>query len=171
MPKATASQFCNPNLSSERRIDVELVWARLERRRQSQMRRTEFFVAQGSVGVRSKRDMGLDVTPLDRNLRTRVTLVRLEAEDFVRHPCRHSPDEHLRLLSEARDIRLADEHGLVFRAHSRCARMMPFKYGKQRGYLLDWVLFHTKPHVYSVLEPDQELDREYLKDSRHEPCH
>ena len=48
--------------------------------------------------------------------------------------------------------------------------MMLFKYGKQRGYMLDWVMFHTQPHVYSVLERDQELDREYLKDSRHEPC-
>lgn len=42
--------------------------------------------------------------------------------------------------------------------------LMLFKYGKQRGYLLDWVMFHTKPHVYSALERDRELVREYLKD-------
>ena len=42
--------------------------------------------------------------------------------------------------------------------------LMLFKYGKQRGYLLDWVMFHTKPHVYSALERDRELDREYIKD-------
>jgi hypothetical protein len=42
--------------------------------------------------------------------------------------------------------------------------LMLFKYGKQRGYLLDWLLFHTKPHVYSALERDRELDREYIKD-------
>ena len=42
--------------------------------------------------------------------------------------------------------------------------LMLFKYGKQRGYLLDWVLFHTKPHVYSALERDRELTREYIKD-------
>jgi len=30
--------------------------------------------------------------------------------------------------------------------------------------LLDWVLFHTKPHVYSALERDRELTREYIKD-------
>jgi len=29
---------------------------------------------------------------------------------------------------------------------------MLFKYGKQRGYLKDWLLFHIKPHVYSSLE-------------------
>jgi hypothetical protein len=43
--------------------------------------------------------------------------------------------------------------------------LMLFKYGKQRGYLLDWVMFHTKPHLYSALERDRELDREYIKSS------
>ena len=42
--------------------------------------------------------------------------------------------------------------------------LMLFKYGKQRGYLLDWVMFHTKPHVYSALERDRELTREYIAD-------
>jgi hypothetical protein len=39
---------------------------------------------------------------------------------------------------------------------------MLFKYGKQRGYLADWVMFHSKPHVYSALERDSQLAREYL---------
>jgi hypothetical protein len=42
--------------------------------------------------------------------------------------------------------------------------LMLFKYGKQRGYLLDWVTFQTKPHVYSALERDRELVREYITD-------
>jgi hypothetical protein len=41
---------------------------------------------------------------------------------------------------------------------------MLFKYGKQRGYLKDWLLFHIKPHVYSSLEADRELATEYIKD-------
>jgi hypothetical protein len=41
--------------------------------------------------------------------------------------------------------------------------LMLFKYGKQRGYLQDWVLFHVKPHVYSALERDRESNREYIK--------
>jgi hypothetical protein len=41
--------------------------------------------------------------------------------------------------------------------------LMLFKYGKQRGYLQDWFMFHAKPHVYSALEPDRELAREYLR--------
>ena len=42
--------------------------------------------------------------------------------------------------------------------------LMLFKYGKQRGYIQDWVMFHVKPHVYSALERDRELNREYIKD-------
>jgi len=41
--------------------------------------------------------------------------------------------------------------------------LMLFKYGKQRGYLQDWVMFHSKPHVYSALERDRELTREFLR--------
>jgi len=29
---------------------------------------------------------------------------------------------------------------------------------------LDWVMYHTKPHVYSALERDRELTRDYIKD-------
>ena len=38
-----------------------------------------------------------------------------------------------------------------------------FKYGKPRGYLKDWLVFHMKPHVYCALEPDSEQRAEYLK--------
>ena len=39
-----------------------------------------------------------------------------------------------------------------------------FKYGKPRGYLRDWLMFHMKPHVYCALEPDSEQRMEYLKE-------
>lgn len=38
-----------------------------------------------------------------------------------------------------------------------------FKYGKPRGYLHDWLIFHMKPHVYCALEGDSEQRVEYLK--------
>jgi hypothetical protein len=41
--------------------------------------------------------------------------------------------------------------------------LMLFKYGKQRGYLKDWVMFHSKPHVYSALERDSELRSSYIR--------
>jgi hypothetical protein len=46
---------------------------------------------------------------------------------------------------------------------------MLFKYGKQRGYMLDWVMFHARPHVYSAPERDSQLIREYFK-PEDEPC-
>ena len=39
-----------------------------------------------------------------------------------------------------------------------------FKYGKPRGYLGDWLMFHMKPHVYCALESDSEQRMEYLKE-------
>jgi hypothetical protein len=39
-----------------------------------------------------------------------------------------------------------------------------FKYGKPRGYLQDWLMFHMKPHVYCALESDSEQRMEYLKE-------
>ena len=44
--------------------------------------------------------------------------------------------------------------------------LMLFKYGKQRGYLLDLVMFHSKPHVYSALERDAQLVRELPENPR-----
>jgi hypothetical protein len=42
-----------------------------------------------------------------------------------------------------------------------------FKYGKPRGYLQDWLLFHMRPHVYCALEPDSQQRLEYLKAEDH----
>ena len=109
--------------------------------------------------------MALDVTPIYRNLRTRVTFFGLEAEDLFA------------ILAVAVVMNIAgrflnrEMFGLpmnmvlqYFVPILSVPALMLFKYGKQRGYLLDWVFFHTKPHVYSALEQDRELDREYVKD-------
>ena len=108
--------------------------------------------------------MALDVTPIYRNLRTRVTFFGLEAEDLFA------------ILAVAVVMNIAgrflnrEMFGLpmnmvlqYFVPILSVPALMLFKYGKQRGYLLDWVFFHTKPHVYSALERDRELDREYIK--------
>ncbi len=85
--------------------------------------------------------MSLEVTPAYRNLRTRVTFFGLEAEDLFA------------ILALA----------VVAVPVLSIPALMLFKYGKQRGYLQDWVMFHAKPHVYSALERDRELTREYLR--------
>jgi len=35
--------------------------------------------------------------------------------------------------------------------------------------MLDWVMFHARPHVYSAPERDSQLKREYFK-PEDEPC-
>jgi hypothetical protein len=108
--------------------------------------------------------MALDVTPVYRNLRTRVTFFGLEAEDLFA------------ILALAVVLNLfgrflnREMFGLPMNMILQyivpimaIPALMLFKYGKQRGYLYDWVMFHTKPHVYSALERDRELIREYIQ--------
>ena len=108
--------------------------------------------------------MALDVTPVYRNLRTRVTFFGLEAEDLFA------------ILALAVVLNMfgrflnREMFGLPMNMILQyivpimtIPALMLFKYGKQRGYLHDWVMFHTKPHVYSALERDRELIREYIQ--------
>src|SRR5437588_9842760 len=109
--------------------------------------------------------MALDITPIYRNLRTRVTFFGLEAEDLFA------------ILAVAAVMNIfgrflnREMFGLpmnmvleYFVPIVSVPALMLFKYGNLRGYLLDGVLLHTKPHVYSALERDRELGREYVKD-------
>ena len=109
--------------------------------------------------------MALDMTPIYRNLRTRVTFFGLETEDlfailgvavvmniFGRFLNREMFGLPMNMILQ------------YFVPILSLPALMVFKYGKQRGYLLDWVLFHTKPHVYSGLERDRELRSECLRD-------
>jgi|SRR5579863_9980418 len=108
--------------------------------------------------------MALEVTPVYRNLRTRVTFLGLEAEDLFAILA-------LAIVSNILGRFLNREmFGLPMNMIMQylvpvlsIPALMLFKYGKQRGYLLDWVMFHSKPHVYSALERDPQLAREYLK--------
>jgi len=108
--------------------------------------------------------MALDVTPVYRNLRTRVTFWGLEAEDlFAILAIAVVANVFGRFLN--REI-FGVPMNMVLQyivPILTIPALMLFKYGKQRGYLLDWVMFHTKPHVYSALERDRELSREYVK--------
>jgi len=109
--------------------------------------------------------MALDVTPVYRNLRTRVTFLGLEAEDLfailavavVVNVCGRFVNREIAGLPMNMVLQYVVPILTI-------PALMLFKYGKQRGYLLDWLLFHTKPHLYSALERDRELTGEYLKD-------
>jgi hypothetical protein len=114
--------------------------------------------------------MALDVTPVYRNLRTRVTFLGLEAEDLFAILA-------LAVVSNILGRFLRREmFGLPMNMIMQylvpllsIPALMLFKYGKQRGYLLDWVMFHARPHVYSALERDSQLTREYIQPEV-EPC-
>lgn len=109
--------------------------------------------------------MALDVTPIYRNLRTRVTFFGLEAEDlFVILAVAVVTNVLGRFLNREMFGLPMNMVLQYFVPILTVPALVLFKYGKQRGYLLDWVLFHTKPHVYSGLERDRELNREYTKD-------
>src|SRR5256712_1092059 len=108
--------------------------------------------------------MALGVTPVYRNLGTRVTFLGLEAEDLFAILA-------LAVVSNILGRFLNREmFGLPMNMIMQylvpllsVPALMLFKYGKQRGYLADWVIFHSKPHVYSALERDSQLAREYLR--------
>src|ERR1700747_2572158 len=109
--------------------------------------------------------MALDVTPVYRNLRTRVTFAGLEAEDLfailaiavVMNVCGRFLNREMFGLP----MNMALQYVVPIVS---VPALMLFKYGKQRGYLLDWVMFHTKPHVYSAVERGREMTQDDMKD-------
>jgi hypothetical protein len=109
--------------------------------------------------------MALEVTPIYRNLRTRVTFLGLEAEDlFAILALAVGLNIFSRFLNREMFGLPMNMVLQYFVPMLSVPALMLFKYGKPRGYLLDWVWFHTKPHVYSALERDRALDREYVED-------
>lgn len=108
--------------------------------------------------------MGLTVTPVARNLATKVRFLYLEFEDlFVILGLAVVMNVFGRFLHR-------DMFGIpmnVFLQYVVPVLSIPalilFKYGKPRGYLRDWLIFHMKPHVYCALERDAEQLSQYLK--------
>jgi len=108
--------------------------------------------------------MGLEVTPVYRNLRTRVTFFGLEAEDLFAVLALAVVANILGRFLEREMFGIPMNMVLQYIVPVlSIPALMLFKYGKQRGYLHDWLLFHAKPHVYSSLERDKEIRGEYLQ--------
>lgn len=109
--------------------------------------------------------MALDVTPVYRNLRTRVTFLGLETEDlFAILGIAVVMNIFGRFLNREMFGLPMNMVLQYFVPILSVPALMLFKYGKPRGYLMDWLSYHTKPHVYSGLERDRILTKEYLKD-------
>jgi hypothetical protein len=107
--------------------------------------------------------MALNISPVHRNLHTRVTFLHLEFEDwFVVIGLAALTNIFGRWID--RDI-----FGIpmnVFLQYVVPALSVPllmlFKYGKPRAYLKDLFAWHTKPRIYCGMEPDSQINSEYL---------
>src|SRR5581483_6934875 len=109
--------------------------------------------------------MALDVTPVNRNLHTKVTFMGLEFEDlFV-------------VMALAAVMNLAGhfvsgEVGgiplsvlLQYGVPLLCIPLrMIFMYGKPRGYLTDLMKWRTQPKKYCAAARDRKVTKEYLKE-------
>ena len=108
--------------------------------------------------------MPLTVSPVPRNLATRVTFLFLEFDDLFA----------ILVLAVVMNLFGRFLHremfGIpmnVFLQYVVPVLSIPaltlFKYGKPRAYLRDWLMFHLKPHVYCAVERDAEQRVEYMK--------
>lgn len=108
--------------------------------------------------------MALTVTTVPRNLATKVTFLYLEFEDlFIILSLAVVMNVFGRFLQrEIFGVPLNVFLQYVVPVLGIPALIL-FKYGKPRGYLQDWLLFHMRPHVYCALESDSQQCLEYVK--------
>ena len=108
--------------------------------------------------------MALTVTTVPRNLATKVRFLYLEFEDLF----------FILSLAVVMSVIGRFFHREMFGIPLNIVlqwivpilsipSLIVFKYGKPRGYLHDWLLFHMKPHVYCALEADLHQRAEYLR--------
>lgn len=107
--------------------------------------------------------MALDVTPINRNLHTRVTFMCLEFEDlFLVLGLAAVMNVVSRFVSGQLGAYL--QYGVPL---SVVPLLMIFKYGKPRGYIRDLFLWHTKPRAYCAAARDSELSITYIAEDSH----
>lgn len=102
--------------------------------------------------------MALDVTPVNRNLHTRVTFMSLEFEDLfvvlglaaVMNVVSHFVNGQISAFLQ---------YGVPL---SVVPLLMVFKYGKPRGYLRDLLHWHTKPRIYCAVARDRRIRTSYI---------
>lgn len=109
--------------------------------------------------------MGLNVTPVNRNLQTRVTFMLLEFEDLlivlVVGALMNVAGRFVSGQIAGLPASVLLQYGVPL---SIVPMLMALKYGKPRGYVRDLLLWHTKSHRYCALERDCTLTTPYLKE-------
>lgn len=109
--------------------------------------------------------MPLHVTPVNRNLQTRVTFMFLELEDLfvvlgaaaVMNVVGHFAGGSIAGMP----TNLVLQYGVPL---SMVPILMACKYGKPRGYVRDLVLWYARPRSYSAIARDRELRSSYIRE-------
>lgn len=110
--------------------------------------------------------MPLQVTPVNRNLQTRVTFLLLELEDLflvlgaaaVMNVIGHFVGGEIAGML----MNLVLQYGVPL---FMVPVLMAFKYGKPRGYIRDLACWYAKPHTYCAIAHDCVLTSAYLKEN------
>ena len=110
--------------------------------------------------------MALTVTPVNRNLHTRVTFFLLEFEDLfvvlgiaaLTNVVGHFVTGQIAGMPAS----LVVQYGIPI---SIVPILMMFKYGRPRGYVRDLVAWHVKPRAYSAAAHDSQIAPDAGKDA------
>ena len=109
--------------------------------------------------------MPLQVTPVNRNLQTRVTFMYLEFEDlFVvlgTAAVMNIVGHFVRGEIAGMPISFLLQYGIPLLI---VPVLMVFKYGKPRGYVRDLALWYAKPRAYCALSRDHGIKSAYLRE-------
>lgn len=113
--------------------------------------------------------MALDVTPMNRNLATRVTFMALEFEDLflvlalaaAMNVAGHFVDGEIVGIP----LSLIVQYGVPL---SAVPLLMIFKYGRPRGFLRDLAAWYWKPRAYCALAHDRRITRCYIREMEEE---
>ena len=109
--------------------------------------------------------MALDVSPIHRNLHTRVTFLGLEFEDlFVVLAVAALMNVISRFVAGSASAAL--EYGVPL---AIVPLLAIFKYGKPRGYVRDLALWYARPRAYSAAARDRRLQSPYIR-IEEKPC-
>ncbi len=113
--------------------------------------------------------MSLDLTPVHRNLHTKVTFLGLEFEDLilvlalaaVMNLLAHFVSDNVHVLGMPLNVFME----FVVPALA-VPFLMLFKYGRPRGYLTDFMRSFFAPRAWCALERDSELTHSYLAEEQ-----
>jgi hypothetical protein len=109
--------------------------------------------------------MALQVTPVNRNLQTRVTFMLLELEDLfvvlgaaaVMNVVGHFVGGEIAGVP----TNLVLQYGVPLMI---VPVLMAFKYGKPKGYIRDLVFWYVKPRAYCAVSRDRVVRSAYLRE-------